>query len=146
MTTIAWDGKTLAVDRQADNGETRETVTKLRWRYTAEGKEVMAWTGFHEQGLWLAEWYFAGADRSKWPEFQASKDWTILVVAGPKGVKVYERLPIAQKIEDAFMAWGAGRNLALGAMAAGADACQAIEIATRFDIHTGQGVNSIDVY
>jgi hypothetical protein len=44
------------------------------------------------------------------------------------------------------MAWGAGRNLALGAMAAGADACQAIEIATRFDIHTGQGVNSIDVY
>jgi hypothetical protein len=40
------------------------------------------------------------------------------------------------------MAWGIGCDFALGAMAMGADAVQAVEITNKFSIHCGMGVDS----
>lgn len=138
MSTIAWDGRTLAADKQAVTGGMREIVTKAR---LLPNGQVLAWTGEHECGLILAAWYESGADIDKWPKFQSGDDWTRLIVASANEVIVFERQPVGQLLEEPFMAWGSGRDYAMGAMAMGASAGQAVEVASRFDINTGLGVD-----
>jgi hypothetical protein len=139
MTTVAWDGKTLAVDRQGTTGGDRAYAT-TKLRRISDGR-VAAFSGAIENGLLLCEWADAGTIKDNWPSCQKSDDFCTLIVAGPDGVFQYESLPIAQRIEGDQMAWGSGAKYALGAMAHGADAVQAVEIAARFDVYTGMGVN-----
>lgn len=140
MSVIAWDGftKVLAVDRQSTCSELRAITSKSRRLRTGE---VLAWIGDAEQGLVLAAWYEKGANPALWPEFQKDeKNWTRLVVASAQGLKFYERLPVAQSDENRYQAFGSGRDFALGAMAMGADPATAVEIACRFNIYCGGGV------
>lgn len=144
MTTVAWNGRFLAVDKQmTSNDALIETGTKAMCLY---GNAVLAWTGLHECGLLLADWFRHGAKADTWPAFQGADDWTRLIVAYKAGVcEVYERHPIAQVVEDPFMAWGSGAMYALGAMHAGADPKSAVLAATRFDPRTGCGVDVFDL-
>ena len=137
MSTIAWDGKALAVDRQGNNSGQRILCDKHR---VSDGV-VVAWTGEQERGLLLAEWYFNGADPEDWPDFQTEgKDFTRLIVFSGGKVVEYESLPVAQEVQDNFAAWGSGRDFALGAMALGSDAKGAIGVASTLDLYTGMGV------
>ena len=140
MSCVAWDGKTIAADKQATCSGLRFKTTKLRRLATGE---VLSWTGDQDSGEMAAKWYEDGADPEKWPECQKDKDmWSRLIVASASGVKVFERQPIATAIEDEFMAWGSGRDYALGAMARGASAQEAIETAMKFDSGCGLGIDS----
>ena len=137
MTIIAWDGKSLAVDKLACcNGL---GVALKKYKVLASG-EVTVWAGNHEQGLVLTEWYEKGAKKKDWPEFQRSADWTTFVIAGPQGIKEYEQEPVAQYMDEKIMAWGSGRNYALGAMAMGATAEKSVLVASLFDLYCGKGV------
>lgn len=49
------------------------------------------------------------------------------------------------KVHASFYAIGSGRRLAIGAMAAGASAKEAVEIACRFDTHSRGPVNAARV-
>jgi len=141
MTVVAWDGKTLATDKQATNSGLAYTVTKSM---KLETGEVLAWTDNADSGLMLVDWYKSGADPAKWPECQKNEDrWAKLIVIKDKRIHVYERQPIPIIIEDKIMAWGSGRDFALAAMAMGADARKAVEIASIFETGCGRGV---DVY
>lgn len=141
MSVVAWDGYTLAVDRQGENAGHIFPVSKSR--RLANG-EIVAWTGGHAQGLLLAQWYEDGADPAKWPAFQSDKDsWTRLIVAKPTGIAVYEQYPVPMIQEGLQRAYGAGRDFALGALAMGADARRAVEIASELSDSCGMGV---DVY
>lgn len=143
MTIIAWDGKTVAADKQATCSGLRFKTTKLR--RIASG-EVLCWTGEQDSGEMVARWYEAGADPAKWPDCQKDKDsWSRLVVISPTGAKFFERQPIAVGIEDEFMAWGSGRDFALGAMRKGATAVEAVEIAMEFSEGCGLGVDHVDL-
>jgi ATP-dependent protease HslVU (ClpYQ) peptidase subunit len=67
-----------------------------------------------------------------------------LIVVPPKGKPFYfEQLPFKQIIEEKFAAWGSGRDFALGALAKGADAIEAVRIASRFCTSCGMGIDSI---
>ncbi len=46
---------------------------------------------------------------------------------------------------DPFAAIGSGSGIALGAMAAGKTAAEAVEIAARFDSGTGNGVDVLEL-
>lgn len=144
MSVIAWDGKSLAADRQCTTADLRALVSKIR--RLSDGT-VLAWTGKHEMGLALARWYEEGADRAKWPKFQEDKeDWCRLIVATNSGrVIFYEQLPEPQEVLDTFMAWGSGRDFAIGAMGMGADARTAVEIASRFSVGCGYGVDVFEL-
>jgi hypothetical protein len=138
VSVVAWDGKSIAADKQATSSGLRIRTTKMR----ELGSEVLAWTGDQGSGEAVAQWYADGADPAKWPESQKDKeDWARLIVAGANGVKCYERQPIPVRVEDEFQAWGAGRDYALGAMARGATAREAVEIAMRFDASCGLGID-----
>jgi hypothetical protein len=92
----------------------------------------------------MARWYEAGADPADFPKCQEDKDdWARLIVVADGRVMVYERHPIAFPVEDPFMAWGSGRDYAMGAMARGATAREAVEIAMRFDHHCGMGIDEV---
>ena len=142
MSVIVWDGKTLAADRQATCSDMAARVTKAR---RLESGEVLAWTGDQEQGLALARWYEAGADRDKWPAFQKGTDWTRLIVADADGVHFYDKEPEQQRLEEPFAAWGSGRDFAIGALAMRANAEKAVEVASMFNVHCGCGCDVFEL-
>ena len=142
MSVVAWDGRFIAADKQATNSGLRIKTTKMR---KLNSGEITAWTGDQDSGLALARWYEAGASHEKWPDFQKDKEnWTRLIVAGPRGVVFFEQQPEPQVVEEPFMAWGSGRDFAMGALAHGATAEEAVIITCRFCITCGLGVDVIE--
>lgn len=143
MTVIAWDGKTLAADRQATNCGMRFETTKI---FRLADGSVCAATGAHAAATIMRQWYEDGADLSKYPECQkTTDDWARLVVARPDGaVWWYEGLPAALRCESVPAAFGSGRDFAMGAMLAGADARRAVEITNLVSVDCGLGVDSAE--
>jgi len=142
MTVIAWDGDSLAADKASENCGMVLRVTKIR---KLGSGEVIAWCGKMENGLALARWYADGAEIDHWPSFQRTDDWSRLIVANEEHVFFYEQEPERQFVDEPFCAWGSGRDFAIGAMAMGANAAKAIEIASKYNIFCGLGCDSIRV-
>jgi hypothetical protein len=142
MTVIAWDGKTLAVDKQCTFGEI--IVRSTKFEILSNG-EVMVRSGATDYSLKVFEWYRKGANPKDYPSFQQGDGWVRLVVASKKGVVEFDQTPIPLPCEDPFMAWGAGSFLALGAMAMGATAKQAVMVACQHCVSCGVGVDTIDL-
>lgn len=144
MSVIAWDGKSIATDRQMSVGDMRSQVTKLK-RLTSGA--IVGIAGSLDGGLTLMQWFENGAAPDKWPEFQKDKDrWALLVAVLANGkVGFYEQEPVWIPVEDEFMAWGSGRGFAMGAMSMGATARQAVEIACRFNVHCGMGIDGMTI-
>lgn len=142
MSVIAWDGKTLAADRQGTICDTNVTVSKIR--KSSDGT-ILAWVDSHEGGMAMALWFEKGADPEMLPDTQNKDDWSRLITLLPNGqIFTYELQGIPLPILDPFAAWGAGRDFALGAMAMGADARKAVEIASKFNVYCGMGVEAFD--
>lgn len=147
MTCLAWDGRFLAADKMASNGNTCRTTTKIR-RIKRVGHmvEVIGITGELDSGLLLMQWYENGADPKDWPDCQKDNDrWSRLVVADKTGCWQYERLPVKSRIEDRFSAWGQGRDFAIAAMHLGQTAAQAVAIANIYDTGCGNGVDVLEL-
>lgn len=138
MSVIAWDGKVVAADRQATGGEMRRATKKIRRIGTGE---ILACTGDEAGGLEMMRWYEDGADRAKWPAAQNTDRWTRLIVIDRRGARVYEQACEPIIIRKPFMAWGSGRDFAMGAMAVGADARRAVQVANRFNCYCGMGID-----
>ncbi len=139
MSIIAYDGKIIAADRQATLNETRVTCHKLV--QLADGA-VVGWTGSQDQGLVLLQWYKDGADKTTFPKFMSDKgNHTRLIIAKDGVVSTYETEAIPLTFLDSFGAYGSGRDIAIGALAMGATAVQAVEIASQFDINCGMGID-----
>lgn len=136
MSTVAWDGKSLAADSVGASGSTLVTTGKL---YHLPNGEAAATTGDYAAGQIMVEWYQAGADLAEYPKCQANEDSNAtLIVAKPGGACCfYSMHPHVVTVMDPFMAWGSGRDYALGAMAMGADAAKAVHVACRFDAWSG---------
>ena len=142
MSIVAWDGKIMAADKICTSADMRVTTTKI---VKLDDGTVLAWVGEQGGGFALTEWYKNGKKRCDWPSVQGTENWTRLIVADETGVSFYEREPFPQKVEEHFMAWGSGRDFAMGAMAMGASAKEAVEIASRFSISCGNGVDCFEV-
>lgn len=138
MTVIAWDGKTLAADRQATSAECRREVKKI---YRLANGSLASFCGSESGARELLSWYEDGADPAKYPPLQATQDWVRLILVTKKGVFEYEQRPVKQPLLEKFFAWGSGRDFAIGAMAAGASAKRAVEIANRYSVGCGLGVD-----
>lgn len=146
MSTVAWDGRghSIAADRQATCNDQAFTCTKI-WKL-ASG-EVVAATGYASSAQAMVRWYESGADPALFPECQKSDEfWTRLIVARRGWCGFYERHPFVVQVEDPFAAWGSGSSFALGALAQGATARKAVEVASMFDINSGRGIDSFDLY
>lgn len=139
MTVIAWDGKSIAADRQGTSGGIAATVSKIR---KLKNGEVLTGYGYLSEVFALMRWYEAGAVKEDWPSFQTKEDWSGLIIMSPEGkITYYEYTPHPHTLKEKIYAWGGGAELALGALAAGASAKEAVLIASKYQIGCGKGVD-----
>ena len=145
MSVIAWDSKTLAIDRLAVDCDLGSISSK--YKLLADGR-LLAWVGGHSSGRFLANWYEKGADPAEWPSFQnGGEEGARLIIVHPDGrCQEYANspAPMVNDVFDKFRAWGSGRDYAMGAMAMGATATEAVTVASRFCITCGGGVDSFE--
>lgn len=143
MTVIAWDGKTLAADKQMGTAYPR-SVTKIR--RLASG-ELVGVTGSFDQGLILMDWYAAGADPATFPAFQADheKNSELLIVRVDGVVCSLSNLPVAMALENKQHAVGSGRDFAAAAMHLGLDARRAVEVTNALAGDCGVGIDTLEL-
>ncbi len=134
MTTIAWDGKTLAVDKQVSWGGQKFSTVKL------------GCVNHPDHG----EWVFAiCGDISRTDEFIRTgliRGNMSVVAVSPEG-EAFIKTGQCKKWGSFPVGWadGSGAEYAIGAMGMGATAEEAIAIASLFDMSTGLGVDSYTV-
>lgn len=140
MTTIAWDSRTLAGDSRVSVGD---MVLPERVSKVIMGKKghIAAIAGEMDmQCDSFLDWVKCGCvDEPVFPK----GDSTFILVT-PSGIlQELTKGDSIQKIKHwGYYAWGTGRSYALGAMAGGASAALAVEIAIKFDPYSGGKINS----
>jgi hypothetical protein len=93
MTIIAWDGKTLAADRAGTNCGYRRTVTKI---FRVPGG-IVGFAGDGSRAMALLEWFRAGRDPAKYPEFQKGDDAVGSIFIADDGMSyAYHHTPYPQ--------------------------------------------------
>lgn len=133
MTTVAWDGETLAADKMTVNYGMPRSCTKIR---KIHGHLVFG-CGKHSTVMKFFDWFEMG--RGVFPE---CPDTSLYVITPDKRILVYEA-EIPYEVEELFFACGSGRDFAVAAMHLGKNAVEAVEIAALFDINTGRGVDTL---
>jgi hypothetical protein len=143
MTVIAWDGKTLAADKLACNGQTKTVVTKI----ARCGNELIGVCGDLSIGMELRDWYARGAAREDYPASNRDPDKgaSLIVIRANGECWKYESSPAPFKQEAEHCAFGSGSPEALVAMACGKTAAEAVALASRFNTSCGMGVDAIDL-
>lgn len=139
MTTIAWDGQTLAADKRAEYGGCIQVVTKI----FRAGDCLVGGAGDFSFVLAMVEWVRTGRVAAEYPASQRDKDdWQPVLVIEPSGAAmVYERTSHPIRWERKFGAIGSGKQFALAAMHCGKSAVVAVAVASEFDSGTGNGVD-----
>lgn len=142
MTTIAWDGKTIATDTQATSTYIdQNTYDKI---FTTKAGEIVACAGACSDIAAFRLWLENGDDDKDFPE--GIKELHALLVDtsdASSGVSAYyydnrpERFPV-----KAPCAVGSGQDFAMGALLMGASARQAVAVAIKLDPFTGGKIRS----
>ena len=142
MSIIAYDGKTIAADKQATYADVKETTYKIK--KLANG-DIVGFTGTLSKALMLVKWYEDGSSPKKYPKFQEGDDWIRFVVFKTNGkILYYESTSEPIEVLEEKIAFGCGRDLALGAMEMGADAVTAVKVASKYSVYCGMGVDSFE--
>ncbi|MFZ6813556.1 hypothetical protein ACO0K3_03745 [Undibacterium sp. Rencai35W] len=141
MTTIAWDGKTLAADKRCTSDGVISVVTKL---YKVKGC-LLAAAGDFDRIQEMIHWFRKGCMPSNLPLFQRDNaDFVGLIVIRPdKKIYRYDRGPYPHKYESPTIAIGSGGNFALAAMHLGCTAVDAVRVACEFDCYSGNGIDTL---
>lgn len=129
MGMIVFDGNVLVVDRTATDGKSRWEEVNV-WP-TGTG-EFVTGVGDRERIAEMRDWYLAGADPEAFPKRQRNRGRCAFVVVGAAGLRRYDRTPVVIDHGRFACAFGMGAQFATGALAMGADALEAAEIAGRF--------------
>lgn len=133
MTTIAYRDGVLAGDGWAFIRETRVATDDQKIVRLKDGS-VLADVGSAVTGKAFEVWLDAGAKPEDGPR---NPDDTIVHLRLDGTLRVYEGDFYYDHDPTRFRAWGHGMEFAMGAMAQGATAEEAIGIAARFDAYTG---------
>lgn len=146
MTTIAFDGKTIAADCQSTYGSFPVKVRKLN-SLTYKGQNaVAACAGTIREFQPIIEWLKAGGKKKSRPDVDDEKPDFSIIIATESGNVFYANDSLFfHDMGKVRWAIGSGADYALGAMEAGKTAPEAIAIASRLDVNTGLGVDSVEV-
>ncbi len=140
MTVIAWDGKTLAADKRSTLSSLPHTTTKI---VRAADGSLVGVAGDTGMCRTLREWYRAGADREKYPDKDGKCD--MVVISQDRRVLLYSGGPDPTHLEDEVFATGSGRDFAFSALQFGRTAREAVEFACRYDVHSGNGIDTLEL-
>lgn len=109
------------------------------------GDVIYAFAGLAPMQDPMIAWHQAGGNPEKLPKlFDDESSWTLLVI-DPQGLRKYSSTCPYPEEFDAPFAIGAGLDMALGAMYAGASAQQAVEIVNAHCNTSGGEVQVMDI-
>lgn len=141
MTVVAWDGTTLAADKRGVVGCMPVTTTKI---FNLGERGLLGYSGEQSFGEAMLYWYKQGASEDTFPAHQRdSADCASVIVVRKGRVIKYDRTPYPIEIHERQVAIGSGRDFALAAMYCGKSAVEAVEIACKFDVYCGNGVDAL---
>lgn len=128
MTVIVYDGRTCAVDSAGVSGPTVHEIKK----WWVHRNQLITGAGHAAHVVALAEWYIGGATLDTFPPAVLFHRDAELIVVDFDGVRRFEASPFGLEHGVTKCAFGEGRDFAYGALAMGATAEEAAEIACRF--------------
>lgn len=136
MTTIAWDGKVLAADNGGHIGGLVFRTLKIEPVVINGVKYIVASAGsgaFARDAIQLMQG--ERTEMASWKEYDdeltLGSMWGIAINAEGECFRIDASLQW-DKVLDPFTAYGSGMEVAIGALAAGASAPRAIEIAAEY--------------
>lgn len=134
MTTIAWDGRTLAADTRSSWGGTPVdgACRKIFEAIHPKGRLLVGCSGISEECN--AIWLWMTGKREEQPQ---TTDIRIMAVDESGFVFVGSKPGYWSEVGRRPWAIGSGCDYALGAMATGANARRAVQIASTLDTGTG---------
>lgn len=133
MTTIAWDGTTLAGDTLGIIGGSLKVYSVKV--FALEGGRVYGGAGAYQDVLAVRDWL-----AKQTAEKPSVQDFAGLVIDDLGKCWRLEEALIYLPITEPFHACGSGRDFALAAMAMGQDAATAVRFAAQFDVWTNDDV------
>lgn len=150
MTTIAWDGKTLASDSLGDQNGLRMPTTKLHRGVLTDGCPfIIGISGQHSWANMLYNWVRTldtmGVCRARYPDQDAENDPTAILVLGKNHAVFYKTGATWATLERKFHAVGSGRDFAIAAMYLGGNAKDAIKLAIEFDVYSGGEIRTMEI-
>lgn len=136
MTTIAWDGKTLAGDTVGISACMRRRVQKI---FRLSSGDLFGAAGEYDEALLAKEWL---EDQSK--SKPTLKDFSGLLITEDGAFKLESAL-IRMPILEPFHAIGSGRDFAIMAMHLGKTAREAVELTLIYDAYSGGPVETLEL-
>lgn len=143
MTTIAFDGVSLAADRKVGGVNNARKIFKLK-----KGGYI-AGAGYYDDLVEVARWIDAGMKDEACPfagkhSIENESEYLYVDKAGnPHWLTSPWLRPV--RITEKHVAMGSGGDFALGAMKAGANARKAVAIACQCDPESGFGIDVVKV-
>jgi hypothetical protein len=146
MTVIVFDGETLAADTLAcSSGGRRRYMSKIG---RAPNGDLMAGEGSAVGVVCLLQWYGAGADPEAFPKgIQKPDDWAGLWVVKKEDGQIlyFENGPVAIPWHDKTFASGSGGQFAEAALAMGANAFDAVQVAVQHQCDCGGNTEFLEL-
>ena len=143
MTVIAFDGRTLAADKQSTSNGMRRTTTKVYRVFDG----LLALMGDGGHAMALLGWFCGDRDNAAWPRPAGPEEVGRVIHFTRTGVTIYNGNGggYGEPVEDKFMAFGAGRDYAMAAMHLGCDARRAVEVACVYETSCGMGIDTLEL-
>jgi hypothetical protein len=151
MTTIAWDGTTLASDSLGDQNGLRMVITKLHRGVLADGTPFImgaagesSWANMTH--AWIKSLSLPDMGHATYPhqvnEGPERNDPQVILVLGKHGT-FYKVGKCLTRLESQFHAVGSGRDFAIAAMHLGKSAEEAVAVAIKFDCYSGGEIRTM---
>lgn len=131
MTTIAYRDGIMAADSGCFNDGLYEGEVDKIWMLPAVG--MLGCCGEYGAILKVVEWLMKGGEPARKPRLSRESAFAGLLVKLDGEVMHYQLGLRPLRIAADFHAIGSGREIAIGAMATGASAVRAVEIACHYD-------------
>lgn len=133
MSVIAWDGKVVAADALGGTPYLTKYVQKL---FVCNDHLAVGVVGLAYHMPELVHWVATGCVEKDYPSFQRGDNPSELIVFDAymesMNYRVYRESPVPLEDSVTPVAWGGGAELAIGAMAVGASAEEAVRIACQY--------------
>lgn len=143
MTTVAYAKGIMAADTQMTFGDaTKARVSKI---VRLTDGSLFACAGSQSQNARLKAWALEGFIPENRPRFGPKAEVEALLIKPDGTIWYYDGSAIPDKLEDKFYAIGSGGAYALGAMACGRSAAQAVRIAARYDSTTSEPIDKMEL-
>lgn len=145
MTTVAWDGRTLAADGAAWFGGARRRVRKVhRLDLIDRGPALVAAMGSMAFATLTLDFLVNGGAKPQFSDYELNADQeTALVIDRNRKIWVVTAALVWLPFEENIFASGSGHEFAMGALEAGATAEQAVRIAMKRSDYAGLDVDTV---